>query len=42
MSKIKCSIFVKALAIFLSVLVLIGTALNVICVIFCAVMRGYT
>ena len=42
MSKIKCSIFVKALAIFLSVLVLIGTALNVICVIFCAVMGGYT
>ena len=42
MSKIKCSIFAKALAIFLSVLMLLGTAINVLCVIFCGVLGGYT
>ncbi len=42
MHNIKRNIFVKALAIFLSVLVLIGTAINVLCVIFCSVMGGYT
>lgn len=42
MSKIKCSLFAKVAAIFLSVLILIGTALSVICVIFCGAAGGYT
>ncbi|MBQ4598684.1 MAG: sensor histidine kinase [Clostridia bacterium] len=42
MSKIKCSLFAKVTAIFLSVLILIGTALSVICVIFCGAAGGYT
>ena len=42
MSKIKCSLFAKVAAIFLSVLILIGTALSVICVIFCGATGGYT
>lgn len=42
MSKIKCSLFAKVAAIFLSVLILIGTAVSVICVIFCGAAGGYT
>ncbi len=42
MHSIKRNIFAKALAIFLSVLVLITTAASVLCVIFCSAMGGYT
>ncbi len=42
MHNIKRNIFAKALAIFLSVLVLITTAASVLCVIFCSAMGGYT
>ena len=42
MSKIKCSLFAKVTAIFLSVLLLVGTALSVICVIFCGAAGVYT